>query len=134
MVNWAKNPGATIRLMRPVVPAKDFEVSRRFYADLGFEERVLADGLVEMRLGACTFILQRYYVAEWANHFAIHLTVSDVKAWWEKIESLQLPIRYGVKTQPPRQEDWGVVAGVVDPSGVLWRFAEIPSGRGAVTE
>jgi hypothetical protein len=27
-----------------------------------------------------------------------------------------------VKTLPPKQESWGVVAGVIDPCGVLWRF------------
>jgi hypothetical protein len=24
-------------------------------------------------------------------------------------------------------EDWGLVAGVIDPSGVLWRIAEAPA-------
>jgi len=46
-----KGLARTVKEVRPVLPAKDFEKSRRFYADLGFEERVLTDGLVEMRLG-----------------------------------------------------------------------------------
>jgi hypothetical protein len=35
--------------------------------------------------------------------------------------------RCGVKTKAPQLEEWGLVAGVTDPSGVLWRFAEIPA-------
>jgi hypothetical protein len=63
-------------------------------------------------------------VREWADNFAIHLTVSDVGLWWDHIVSLDLPARYGVKAEAPQSEGWAVVAGVTDPSGVLWRFAE----------
>ena len=38
--------------------------------------------------------------------------------------SLDVPARYGVKIQAPQSQGWAVVAGVLDPSGVLWRFAE----------
>jgi len=106
------------------VPAKDFEISKRFYVELGFHPRPLIDELVEMRLGVFSFILQAYYVREWADNFVVHLTVSDVGLWWNHIVSLDLPARYGVKTHAPESQSWAVVAGVTDPSGVLWRFAE----------
>jgi hypothetical protein len=114
----------TAMAMRPVVPARNFDISKRFYAELGFEPRRLTDRLVEMRLGPNAFILQNYYVQEWADNFAIHLRVSNVRLWWDHIASLDLPSRYGVKTRAPRQEDWGLVAMVIDPSGVLWQIAE----------
>lgn len=113
----------TVLALRPMVPAKDFEISRRFYEELGFHAQVLTDGLVEMHLGVYSFILQNYYVEHWANNFVMHLRVSDVKAWWDRITALDLAGRYGVGTQAPSQESWGVVAGLVDPSGVLWRIA-----------
>ena len=114
----------TVTAMRPMVPAKDFEISRRFYVELGFHPRPLIDQLVEMQLGVFSFILQGYYVREWADNFVVHLTVSDLGLWWDHIVSLDLPARYGVKTKAPQSEGWAVVAGVTDPSGVLWRFAE----------
>jgi len=77
--------------MRPVVPAKDIDISKRFYIDLGFEPRELTERLFEMRLGAFRFLLQNYYVKDWADNFAIHLLVSDVNAWWHHIVSLNLP-------------------------------------------
>jgi hypothetical protein len=115
--------------MRPMVPARDFEISKRFYGELGFHPRPLIDRLAEMQLGVFSFILQGYYVREWADNFVVHLTVSDVGLWWGHFVSLDLPARYGVKTKAPQSEDWAVVAGVTDPSGVLWRIAEIPASN-----
>lgn len=43
---------STVRAMRPMVPAKDFDTSKQFYIELGFQPRVLADRLVEMQLAA----------------------------------------------------------------------------------
>jgi hypothetical protein len=56
----------TVSAMRPMVPAKNFELSKRFYVELGFQPHPLTDRLVEMQLGAFSFILQAYYVREWA--------------------------------------------------------------------
>ena len=115
----------TVSAMRSMVPAEDFETSKRFYIELGFRPRQLTDRLVEMQLGVFSFILQDYYVREWADNFVVHVTVSDVGAWWNHIVSLDLPARYRVKIQAPESQGWAVVAGVTDPSRVLWRFAEL---------
>jgi hypothetical protein len=124
----------TVRSMRPVVPAKVFEISNRFYIDLGFQPRTLTDKLVEMRLGSCAFILQDYYVQQWADNVVMHMEVSDVSLWWNRIVSLDLPSRYGVKNpRAPQQEDWGLVASVIDPSGVLWRIAEDMTAKGGIS-
>jgi hypothetical protein len=102
-----------------MVPAKDFDVSKRFYIELGFQPRPLTDRLVEMQLGVFSFILQAHYVREWADNFVVHVTVSDVRLWWDHIVSLDLPARYGVKMQAPQSQGWALVGGVTDPSGVL---------------
>ena len=62
MSDEARNLAYTVKAMRPMVPAKDFEISKRFYIDLGFRPQTLTDRLVEMYLGAYSFILQSYYV------------------------------------------------------------------------
>lgn len=125
MSNGVMELAQAVRSMRPMVPAKIFEISKRFYIDLGFQPRPLTDNLVEMRLGAYAFILQGYYVPQWADNFVMHMSVSDLKLWWDHIVSLDLPSRYGVKSpSAPQSEGWGVVASVIDPSGVLWRIAE----------
>ena len=60
---------------------------------------------------------------QWANNFVMHMRVSDVNVWWDRIVSLNLAERYGVKAKAPHPESWGLVAGIVDPSGVLCRIA-----------
>jgi len=112
----------TILGLRPVLPAIDHELSMRFYTDVGFKAEILADGLAEIHLGNYSFLLQRYYVKEWADNSVIHLRVSDVRCWWDHIAKLDLPGRYGVKARPPQNEEWAVVVGITDPSGVLWRI------------
>lgn len=124
MPNDATALAPTVLSMRPMVPARDFDLSRQFYIALGFQAVRLTDRLVEMRLGVCAFILQDYYVQEWADNFVMHLRVSDVRVWWDRILALNLQSRFGVKVRPPLAEDWGLAAGLVDPSGVLWRIAQ----------
>ena len=117
----------TIKAVRPTLPAKDFDRSLQFYIDLGFRRKLLTDRLAEMNLGMCSFLLQNYYVREWADNFVIHLFVSDLDLWWDHIVALDLMTRYGVKTRSPQLESWGVrVAGLIDPAGVLWRIHEVP--------
>ena len=116
-------------LARPYVPAKDFDVSKRFYEALGFEKLLDSDVAV-FRIGQSGFLLQRYYQKDWAENFMMQLMVDDLDAWWSHIESLDLPGRFGVAPpKAPAMQSWGLrVAYVFDPSGVLWHVAQRRSG------
>ena len=116
-----------IRSFRPFLPAKEFETSLRFYKAIGFEAYRLGETLAELSLGAHAFLLQGYYVKEWAENTVMHVLVNDVQAWWKHIHSLDLANQFGVSSPaPPRVEPWGLtVAYVFDPTGVLWHFAEV---------
>jgi hypothetical protein len=121
----ANDLAQTIRATRPMVPAKDFGISRQFYCDLGFQPKMLTDGLAEMSLGACSFLLQNYYVRDWADNFVIHLYVSNLQPWWDRIVAADLAGRYRVKTRAPHRAEWGAtVAHLIDPTGVLWWLHE----------
>ncbi|MEZ5288281.1 MAG: hypothetical protein R2712_26465 [Vicinamibacterales bacterium] len=86
-------------LVRPFVPTRDFDLSKRFYEALGFEKRL--DGEVAIfAAGSGGFILQRYYQKEWAENCMLQLMVDDLDAWWRHIEALDLPRQFGVP--PPR--------------------------------
>jgi uncharacterized glyoxalase superfamily protein PhnB len=116
-----------IRSVRPFLPAKEFKASLRFYEEIGFEAYRLGDTLAELSLGAHAFLLQGHYVKEWAENTVMHVLVNDVEAWWQHINSLDLPNQFGVSPPtPPRVEPWGLtVTYVSDPTGVLWHFAEV---------
>ncbi|HZI46215.1 MAG TPA: VOC family protein [Pyrinomonadaceae bacterium] len=119
-----KVPSGT-ELIRPFIPAKDFELSKSFYQALGFE-KVLDGEVAIFKAGSGGFILQRYFQEEWAKNFMMQLMVDDLDLWWAHIESLDLTSRFGVPApKPPALQPWGLrVAYVVDPSGVLWHVAQ----------
>jgi len=112
-------------LARPFLPAKDFDLSKRFYEALGFEK--LLDGDVAIfEIGSGGFILQNHYQKDWAGNFMMQLMVDDLDAWWSHISVLDLPSRFGVPApSPPAIQPWGLrIAYVIDPSGVLWHIAQ----------
>ena len=111
--------------IRPFMPAKDFELSKRFYETLGFE-KVLDSEIAIFNAGSGGFILQRYFQEDWAKNFMMQLMVDDLDKWWAHIESLDLHKHFGVPPpKPPAVQPWGLrVAYVVDPSGVLWHISE----------
>ena len=112
-------------LVRPFVPTRDFELSKRFYVALGFT--LVLDGEVAIfNAGSGGFILQRYYVKDWAENFMMQLLVDDLDAWWAHISALDLPGQFGVPLpKAPALQPWGLrIAYVVDPCGVLWHVAQ----------
>lgn len=111
---------------RPFLPAKDFELSKRFYEALGFSKVLDTHEVAIFRAGASSFILQNYYQKEWAENFMMQLVVDDLDAWWTHLESLALPTAFVVpEPKPPAMQPWGLrIDYVTDPSGVLWHIAQ----------
>lgn len=116
----------TIVAFRPFLPAKNYGTSLRFYETIGFQAFPLGETLAQLSFGENAFLLQDYYVKEWAENTMMHVLVEDVQEWWQRIEPLDLANRFGVSSPTaPRNEPWGLtVAYVWDPSGVLWHFAQ----------
>jgi uncharacterized glyoxalase superfamily protein PhnB len=120
--------------LKTYLPAQDFELSKRFYADFGFEVIEMSENMAFCRLGHSSFLLQKYYVKEWAENFMMHLLVEDVESWWQHIQAQQIASRYGVRVLPPEDQPWGLRDFVVDdPTGVLWRIGQDISGRDAAS-
>jgi uncharacterized glyoxalase superfamily protein PhnB len=112
-------------VIRPFIPSRDFELSKRFYEALGFEKVLDADVAI-FEIGSAGFILQRHFHQAWAENCMMQLMVDDLDAWWTHIESLGLTARFGVPApRAPAMQPWGLrIAYVVDPSGVLWHVAQ----------
>lgn len=111
--------------IKAFVPAKDFEVSKRFYRDLGFTMASEGGGVAYFHFEHVSFLLQDFCVASLAENFMMHILVEDVEAWWAHVQASGVAERYGVRvtevaTQPWRMRDFCVV----DPSGVLWRIGQ----------
>ena len=111
--------------LKPFVPARDFALSRRFYAELGFTERSEVGGVAYFLHGETSFLLQDFYNKELADNLMLHLLVEDVDAWHASISSAGLAPRYGVKVSDIVQQPWRMRDFALwDPSGVLWRIAQ----------
>ena len=117
-----------IKALRPFVPSKDFAESTRFYETLGFTAMPLGPELAEMRLGDFTFLLQDFYVADYAGNFMMHMMVDDADAWWRHIEPLALEKTFNVSPpKAPALQSWGLkVLFLYDPASVLWHIASRP--------
>jgi catechol 2,3-dioxygenase-like lactoylglutathione lyase family enzyme len=117
--------------IKAFVPARDFDLSKRFYQDLGFEIVWSSEGLAYVRHGGSSFLLQKFYNKEHADNFMMHLLVEDVDAWWRRVESAGLVAKYGVTAEPPSDKPWGLRDFVlVDPTSVLWRIGQDITDRG----
>lgn len=116
-------------LIRPFVPSRDFDLSKRFYEALGFE-KVLDSDVAIFNAGSGGFILQRYYQKDWAENSMLQLLVDDLDAWWEHVSGLDLPGQFGVAApKEPAMQPWGLrIAYVYDPVGVLWHIAQRREG------
>ncbi len=123
-----RQTGAVLDL-KTFVPARDFTLSRKFYEEIGFRENFANAEVAEFECGSFRFLLQNYYVQEFAASFMMQMLVSDTAAWWSRLMTLDLPQRYpGIMLRAPTMQPWGLkILYLSDPSGVLWHIAEKPA-------
>lgn len=112
--------------VRVFVPALDFAVSRDFYLALGWTELWSDGGLSLLDLADHRFLLQDYYVADWANNFMLVVEVASADAWHARVAGVLAERSFGsARVREPVDEDWGArVTYVWDPSGVLVHFIQ----------
>ena len=111
--------------VKAFVPAKDFEVSKRFYQDIGFTMASDVDGVAYFHHGDAAFLLQDFYAEELAKNFVMHLLVEDVDAWHGHLQEAGIADKYGVRVGPVELQPWRMRDFVLfDPTGVLWRIAQ----------
>ncbi|MDR6405609.1 MULTISPECIES: glyoxalase [Chryseobacterium] len=114
-----------LQSIRPFIGAENFEVSRNFYKDLGFEEIILEPKLSLFKKQETGFYLQDAYVKDWIDNTMIFIEVENVDEFWQELIGLNLTEKYDrVKLIPIRTMAWGKECFVHDPSGILWHFGE----------
>jgi len=112
--------------IRPFIGAKNFNESKAFYKDLGFEELVLFHNMsyfkIDDNLG---FYLQDANVKDWIDNSMIFVEVEDLKSYLSAIEAKKLTKKYPkVKLSKIVENDWGNEFFLHDPSGILWHFGK----------
>ncbi|MFD1615625.1 glyoxalase [Gelatiniphilus marinus] len=110
-----------IKSIRPFVGAKNYNISRQFYKDFGFEEIKISEKLSYFQSGNFGFYLQDAYVKDWIDNTMVFLEIVNVEAHASNLKKLNLEEKYnGVRISEIQYNDWGKEYFVHDPSGVLW--------------
>ena len=117
---------STVVDLKAFVPAKDFDLAKQFYLDLGFTLNFGNEQIAEFQVGEFRFLLQPFYVKEHSANFMMSLSVEDADEWWKHIEDIGLKAKYpGIMAKPPTMQPWGLrVLYLSDPTGVLWHIAD----------
>jgi catechol 2,3-dioxygenase-like lactoylglutathione lyase family enzyme len=111
--------------IRPFIGAKNFEISRSFYRDLGFQESILSEKMSYFQTETIGFYLQDAYVKDWVDNTMVFMEVDDVVRFWKELQDLNLTIKYEtVKLVSIKELDWGRECFIHDPSGILWHIGE----------
>jgi catechol 2,3-dioxygenase-like lactoylglutathione lyase family enzyme len=113
------------RSIRPFIGAKDFDISRNFYRDIGFEEVLISPAMSLFKVNEMGFYLQNAYVKDWVDNTMVFLEVDDADRYFKELSALNLTEKYEcVRLTPVRVDYWGKECFVHDPSGNLWHFGE----------
>ena len=111
--------------IKAFVPARDFELSKRFYQAIGFTLASASDEPAYFHHSKCAFLLQQFYIAEHADNFMMHLLVEKVDDWHRMLVQQDIAGRVGVRIGEPANQPWAMRDFTLnDPSGVLWRIAQ----------
>ena len=115
----------TVTEIKAFVPARDFELSKQFYKDIGFTMASDGGGVAYFHFGDASFLLQDFFEKALAENLMMHLLVEDVDAWWNHIQKTGVAAKYklrvtNIELQPWRMRDFCLI----DPSGVLWRIGQ----------
>ena len=119
------NMGQKIKSIRPFIGAENFEMSRNFYRDLGFQESVLFHNMSCFTKQGISFYLQDAYVKDWVDNTMVFMEVENVEEYLDELLALDLANKYnGVRLSEIRHEPWGKQCFLHDPAGILWHFGE----------
>lgn len=120
---------ASAKSIRAFIGAQDYQLSRQFYHDLGFEEVEISHNMCLFKVNASlSFYLQDYYRKDWIDNSMVFLEVEDVDAFHQGLTSKALHLKYDrVTLSEIKTWDWGREIFMHDPSGVLWHFGSFES-------
>lgn len=111
--------------IRAFIGAKNFNNSRNFYQDMGFEEICITHNMSFYKLGNFGFYLQDIYIKDWIDNTMLFLEVENLVEHFEGIKNLNLDKKYkNVGITKIVKNDWGSEFFMHDPSGVLWHIGE----------
>lgn len=111
--------------LEPFVPSgSNFEGSKQFFVELGFNINWEAGGYIGFEKDGCRFILQQYENKDFAENLMISVKIDNAEEFWRSVTEKKLPERFGIRISAPKQQPYGKEVNIIDIAGVCWHFVE----------
>lgn len=111
--------------LEPFIPSgSNFEGSRQFFQELGFNISWDSGDYVGFERDGCRFILQKYDNQAFAENLMINIKISNAEEFWRSVVEKKLPEKFGIRITKPKQQPYGKEVNVIDIAGVCWHFVE----------
>lgn len=111
--------------IRSFIGSKNYNISREFYTNLGFEEVITSEKMSYFYIGEFGFYLQDAYIKDWVDNSMIFFEVDNLESTLKYIQSLKLTKKYeNVRLSKIIYNEWGNEFFLHDPCGILWHFGK----------
>ena len=111
--------------LEPFVPSgADFERSKQFFQELGFQLDWDGGDYAGFKCDECRFILQKYDHKVFAENLMISVRIESADEFWNEINEKQLVQKFGIRMNAPADQPYGREVNIIDLAGVCWHFVE----------
>jgi len=111
--------------LQPFVPSgKDFEGSKQFFQQLGFNINWDAGDYISFEKDDCRFILQKFHNKEFAENFMLTVGVTNAEEFRKEVIEKQLQEKFGIRISEVSDQPYGREVNIIDMAGVCWHFVQ----------
>ena len=111
--------------LQPFVPSgKNFEGSKQFFQELGFNISWDAGDYIGYEKDGCRFILQKFDNKEFAENFMLTVGITNADEFRQEVLDKQLPQKFGIHIGEVSDEPYGREVNIIDLAGVCWHFVQ----------
>ena len=111
--------------LQPFVPSgSDFEASKQFFLELGFNINWDTSDYIGFANNDCKFILQKFDNKQFAENFMLTVGVSNVDEFRKEVLEKKLPEKFGIHIGEVSNMPYGREVNIIDIAGVCWHFVQ----------
>ena len=111
--------------IQPFVPSgSNFEGSKQFFLELGFNIRWDAGDYTGFEKDGCKFILQKYDNKDFAENSMLTVAVINADEFRNEVIDKQLPQKFGIRIGEVSDMPYGREVNIIDLAGVCWHFVQ----------
>jgi hypothetical protein len=111
--------------LQPFVPSgSDFENSKQFFQEIGFNISWDAGDYIGFENNGCKFILQKFDNKDFAENFMITVAIDSADEFRKEVIQKQLPQKFGIRIGEVSDMPYGREVNIIDIAGVCWHFVQ----------